>query len=337
MHVLLIKLSSLGDIVHTLPAVEDATRQGVTFDWVAEENFVAVPALHRGVGEVVPLALRRWRKSIVSSFGEVWSFRRALRRQHYDLTIDAQGLIKSAVVGRWSRSSTYAGFDRACAREPSAALLYSHRSAVEKTNHAVDRIRSLFAQAIGYDLPASAPEFGLTTHLEPERYCVLIHGTTWKTKHWPESFWMRIAERAVGIGLTPVLPWLSEDERLRAERIAGRVEGAEVVGSMPLEAAVGLLARASAIVGVDSGLSHLGAALGRPTVVVFGPTDARLTGCKGAQASNLQGVLACSPCMSRNCQYRGQPLTWSGETVQPACFASVHPDRVWEELTGFMS
>jgi heptosyltransferase-1 len=337
MHVLLIKLSSLGDIVHTLPAVEDATRQGVTFDWVVEESFAALPALHRGVREVIPSALRRWRRSIPSSLGEVLSFRRELRKENYELMIDAQGLIKSAVVGRWSRSSVYAGFNRSSASEALAALFYSGPKNVDKTAHAVDRIRSLFAQVLGYEVPTSDPDFGLLARDEPGNDCVLIHGTTWETKLWPEAFWVRIAQRAADFGMTPVLPWYSQAERLRAERISSQVGGSEVVSSMPLASAVGFLARARAILGVDTGLSHLAAALGRPTVVVFGPTDSHLTGSKGVHARNLQGVLSCSPCLSRNCQYSGRPMEWSGSRVEPACFATVHPDRVWDEMTALLT
>ncbi len=333
MHVLLIKLSSLGDIVHTLPAVEDATRQGITFDWVVEEGFAAAPALHRGVRRVIPAALRRWRRSVLGSLGEARAFRTALRRERYGLALDAQGLIKSAVVGRWSRAAEYAGFDRASAREPLASALYTRRLPVPRGGHAVDRMRALFAAALGYDCPAGQPAFGLESGQGTGNTCVLVHGTTWNTKHWPERFWTAIAERAVATGLTPVLPWLSDAERRRAEAVAARVPGAEVSTAMPLADVIALLAGASAVVGVDSGLSHLAAALGRPTVVVFGPTDVRRTGCRGARAHSLQSELGCSPCLSRTCRYRGPSVAWQGEAVVPACFADVHPDRVWAEMT----
>ncbi len=333
MHVLLIKLSSLGDIVHTLPAVEDATRRGFTFDWVVEEGFAAAPALHQGVRRVIPTALRRWRRSIFGSLGEARAFRRGLRRNRYDLALDAQGLIKSAVVGRWSRSRHYAGFDRASAREAAASLLYSRRLAVARDAHAVDRMRGLFAAALGYACPTEPPAFGLEQGGETRNTCVLIHGTTWNTKHWPDRFWTAVAERAVAAGLTPVLPWLSEAERRRAEAVAARVDGAEVALPMPLGEVIPVLAEASAVVGVDSGLSHLAAALGRPTVVVYGPTDVRLTGCRGALAAGLQSELSCSPCLSRTCRYQGPSIAWCGESVSPPCYASLDPERVWAEMT----
>ena len=353
MHVLLVKLSSLGDIVHALPAVEDASRHGVTFDWVVEENFAALPAMHPAVRDVIPVALRRWRKPGEGRVREIRTFTRTLRRKRYELVIDAQGLIKSALVTSCSRGRVRTGFDRTSAREPAAALFYSQRVAVEtEARHAVDRIRRLFASAIGYDLPAEKPAFGLDTralspgaqgdapHMEREEtepYCVLIHGTTWESKHWPETFWTHLAERAMQAGLTPVLPWLSEVERRRAEGVAQQVPGTRAVGSMPLDAVADLLARASAVIGVDTGLSHLSAALGRPTVGLFGPTDARLSGCVGNRAHNIQSDIECAPCLSRQCRYRGQALTWNGEIVEPACFARLHPDRVWKQVADMLA
>ena len=332
MHVLLIKLSSLGDIVHTLPAVEDATRRGFTFDWVVEEGFAAAPALHRGVRRVIPVALRRWRRSVIGSLGEARDFRRELRCAPYDLVLDAQGLIKSAVVARWSRSRHRAGLDWASARESLASILYSRRLAVSPADHAVERMRALFAGALGYDPPTEEAAFGVARGGEVRNTCVLVHGTTWSTKHWPERFWVSIAQCAVAAGLTPVLPWLSEAERRRAEEVAARVEGTRVAPRLPLAEVVPMLAEASAVVGVDSGLSHLAAALGRPTVVVYGPTDVGLTGCRGPLALGLQSELGCSPCLSRACRYRGPAIAWRGEGVRPPCYASLDPERVWREL-----
>ena len=338
MHVLLVKLSSLGDVVHTLPAVEDATRRGTTFDWVVEEDFAAVPALHRGVRDVIRAALRRWRRPGEKRLGEIRRFGTDLRRRSYDLVIDAQGLIKSALISSLSRGRVRAGFSRNSAREPAAALFYSqHAEVATKDCHAIDRIRRLFAAAIGYELPEEQPAFGIGIEEDTEPYCVLLHGTTWESKHWPVHFWTHLAERAVGAGLTPVLPWLSEAERRRAENIAQQVDGARAVGSKPLDEVAELLARATAVVGVDTGLAHLSAALGRPTVGLFGPTDARLTGCVGSRACNIQGDIECAPCLSRRCRYRGEALTWRGENVDPPCFAHLNPDRVWTQVAKLLA
>ena len=340
MHVLLVKLSSLGDIVHTLPAVEDASRRGVTFDWVVEENFAALPAMHPAVRDIIRVALRRWRKPGEARLSEIRAFGRSLRRKRYDLVIDAQGLIKSALITSCSRGRVRAGFDRTCAREPAAAFFYSRHTAVEtQGRHAVERIRRLFASAIGYDLPSEEPAFGLdgieTEETEP--YCVLVHGTTWQSKHSPDVFWVHLAEHARRAGLTPILPWLSEVERQRAESVAHQVDGARAVGSLPLDTVAELLASARAVIGVDTGLLHLSAALGRPTVGLFGPTDARLSGCVGSRAHNIQSDIECAPCLARHCGYRGEALTWKGETVEPACFVRLNPDRVWTQVAEMLA
>ena len=332
MHVLLVKTSSLGDIVHSLPAVEDAARQGVRFDWVAEEGYAALPRLHRSVGKVIPVAFRRWRKTPVTSLNDLFAFRRRLRLDEYDLVIDAQGLIKSALVGRWARARDYVGFDQASARERWASACYNRRVASRPTGNAIERLRGLFAEAIGYPVPSSEPQFGIAVDVAQEDYCVLLHGTTWDSKHWPDRFWVDLARRACALGLKPKLVWGTEFERQRARRLADAVPEIEVCDAMSLASVVELLARARGVVGVDSGLAHLSAALGRPTVVVFGPTDARLTGCPGTHVANLQGTLACSPCLSDVCRYRGKAVTWQGEKVEPACFASVDPQRVFSEL-----
>ena len=219
MHVLLVKTSSLGDIVHSLPAVEDAARQGVRFDWVAEEGYAALPRLHRSVGKVIPVAFRRWRKTPVTSLNDLFAFRRRLRLDEYDLVIDAQGLIKSALVGRWARARDYVGFDQASARERWASTCYNRRVASRPTGNAIDRLRGLFAEAIGYPVPSSEPQFGIAVDVAQEDYCVLLHGTTWDSKHWPDRFWIDVARRACALGLKPKLLWGTEFERQRARRL----------------------------------------------------------------------------------------------------------------------
>ena len=334
MNVLLVKMSSLGDIVHTLPAVADAVRHGVRFDWVVEENYQAVPALVAGVEQVLPVALRRWRRAPLNHRQEVRGFHRRLRRRHYDVVLDAQGLLKSAAVSRWARGRHCAGYDFASIRERPAALAYQQRLRVPRRAHAIHRCRQLFAAALGYDTPSTRPAFGLAAR-RPGSHVVLAHGSTWANKLWPEAFWSDIARRISAVGLTPLLPW-QDGERERAVRIAAAAPGAEVCPRTDLAAALDLVAKASAVVGVDSGLGHLGAALGRPTVMLLGPTDTALTGCQGAYARNLAASLSCRPCHSRRCRYDGDPMVWQGEELAPACMAAVQPSQVWAALTQLM-
>ena len=144
-------MSSLGDIVHTLPALDDAVRRGVRFDWVVEEGYRAVPALAGGVDRVLDVAFRRWRRAPIAFRGELGEFRRTLRERRYDKVLDAQGLLKSAVVGRWANAEERVGYDAASARERAASLTYHRGITVPRDQHAIDRTRRLFADALGYD------------------------------------------------------------------------------------------------------------------------------------------------------------------------------------------
>ena len=187
MNVLLVKLSSLGDIVHTLPAVQDAAQRGARFDWVVEENYRAVPELVAGVDNVLPVALRRWRTAPLAYAGEVRRFLRRLRRRSYDLVLDAQGLVKSAALTRWARARERAGFDAASARERLASLAYGRRLAVGRREHAIVRIRRLFANVLGYPPPRDAPVFGLPVVHQAGCYSMaLSHGLA-SGGHTPDS------------------------------------------------------------------------------------------------------------------------------------------------------
>lgn len=343
MNVLLIKMSSLGDIVHTLPAVQDAARRGVRFDWVVEESYRAVPALADGVDNVLPVALRRWRRAPVRHAREIGAFHQRLRRRRYDLVLDAQGLLKSAAVTRWARGRDHAGFDAASARERLATLGYRRRLRVAHGEHAIARTRRLFADALGYAPPDTPPAFGLRQPATPPRDdLVLAHGATWRTKLWPEPYWMDMARRGAAAGLRPLLPWLG-DERDRAWRIAAAVPEAAVCPPTDLPAAVELVARARAVVGVDSGLAHLAAAFGRPTVMVFGATDPARTGCQGLLTRNVGNAIPCAPCLSRRCRYFAPAAEGDApaqgalaEGGAPACLASVSPQRVWTALKSLL-
>lgn len=328
MKALLIKMSSMGDVVHALPAVTDAAVFGVRFDWVVEEAFAAIPGMHPAVENVISIGWRRWRRDLWSTRGELQGFSRNLRASEYDLVLDAQGLLKSACVLARSRGRDKVGFDRRSARESLAASFYHRRVGVPTSQHAVDRQRQLFASAFGYVLPQSPPDFGLATGVAQDARCVLLHGTTWTSKHWPEVMWREIARKADVAGMQVVLPWGNPTERQRAERIAagGR---ARVLDALSMQQLIDELKAARLVVGVDSGLTHLAGAMGVATVTIYGSTDSSLTGCRGASVLNLQAQFPCAPCLSRDCRYQGEVQTWQDQPVSPACYSRLHPDSVW--------
>ena len=345
MRVLVVKTSSLGDVIHTLPALSDAARArpGLRFDWLVEESFAEIPAWHPAVERVIPVALRRWRRQPLQAWrsGEWAAMKRAIRETPYDCVIDAQGLLKSAVLTRYSRAPVH-GLDRDSVRETLASRFYDHPHAVAKGRHAVERLRALFAQALDYPLPDTPCDYGLdhSRILSPQAgqqapYLVFLHGTTWPTKHWPELYWRRLAEACVAAGWELRLPWGTDAEHSRARRIADGLPQASVLPRMKLAEVAAQLAGASACVAVDTGLGHLAAAFDVPTLSLFGPTSPALTGAWGPRQRHLASGYACAPCLSQRCHYtpnaaeRARP---DFAQEQPLCFTELGPERVFEAL-----
>ncbi len=335
MRVLVVKMSSLGDVLHTLPALTDAHRHhpDLRADWVVEEAFAHVPAWHPAVRTVISAGLRRWRHAPVHAWrsGEWQRFRDALANERYDRVIDAQGLMKSALVTRFAKGDRF-GFDRSSAREPLAAMAYDHSVAIDRRQHAIRRLRQLFAAALDYPFEDTAPQYGIekrfpATRRSTEPYLIFFHGTTWATKLWPLAHWQRLVARAGAAGYSVRLPWASVQERLRAERLARESSRAEVLPEvLSLNQLARLVRQATAVVGVDTGLVHLAAALGVPSVTVYGATDPELTGTVGDKQHRLRSDFPCAPCRKRMCQETAdlkQP---------PPCYGTLTPERVWQTL-----
>lgn len=300
--VLLVKTSSLGDVIHALPAVSDmrAVMPDLQIDWVVEESLVAIPRLHAGVASIIPLALRRWRRSFWQRAvrDEVAAFAARLRTRTYDAVIDAQGLFKSAVIAFAARGTRY-GLDFHSAREP-LGLFYQHSFRVGWDIHAVERNRSLMARALGYanDRPcnygisARAREFAW---LAKGQYAVLLHSTSGDYKLWPEADWIALADAFNADGVACVLTWGSQAERARCERLAARMRRATIAPALDFDALAGLFAGAVAVVGVDTGLTHLAAALGVPTVGIYRGTDPAATGIYGCARARNVGAIGLMP------------------------------------------
>ena len=284
-HILLVKTSSLGDVIHNLPVVTDllAHFPSARVDWVVEEGFAEIPRLHPGVGEVIPVALRRWKKRLWSpaTWREIGAARRRLAATPYDAILDTQGLLKSALVARQARGPRL-GHNADSAREPLAARFYDRGFFVPGTLHAVERNRRLAAAALGYSLGPDL-EYGLprTADSRQSLSVVLLTATSRDDKLWPEGHWVNLGRALASRGLTVLLPGGSLKERQRAERLARQIPGAQAVPPMNLSGLAQLLAHARLVVGVDTGLSHLAAAVGTPVVALYTATDPGLTGVLG--------------------------------------------------------
>lgn len=346
MKVLIIKMSSLGDIIHTLPALTDAARalDNIQFDWVVETAFQDIPRWHPKVRRVIPIALRHWRKNIKRTLktGEFKQFIQQLRAEEYDLIIDAQGLIKSAAVAFCARGQRV-GLDKKSAREPLASLLYQQTISADKEQHAVEKVRELFAKALKYPRPAYPVDYGidisqLTTLISlPRRpYIMFLHGTTWATKHWPESYWCALAKKASQKGVQVLLTWGNELEKIRAQKIVAYCQAQRLtvipymLPKLSLNEITYVIANAQATVAVDTGLGHIAAMMNVPTLSLYGPTFPAFTGAYGQQQQHLTVTADCHPCFKKTCPVAEKKK--QAQDLYPPCFASLTPEKIWAAL-----
>ena len=296
--ILFIKTSSLGDVIHHMPALTEARKAlpQASFAWAVEEAFAPLARVHPAVNEVIPVAWRRWRKSFVApaTLGEIGASLRAIRAKRYATIVDSQGLLRTAILARLAHGRRH-GYDSSSIREPLASLFYDVRHHVGYDLHAVERNRILTGLALGY-APQGAPDFGLERArfaAPAERYAVLLHASAEPRKLWPEANWIALG-RALG-DLTVVLPWGTEAERARSERLAAALPRARVPERAPLDAVARLIAGAKVVVGVDTGLLHLAAALAVPLVAIFAGSKPGLTGPVGAGPMTVLGADGAAP------------------------------------------
>jgi heptosyltransferase-1 len=297
--ILLIKTSSMGDIIHALPVVHDmlAHDSELQIDWLVEESFERIPNLCSGLRQVIPVAMRRWRKHWFShqTQQEIQRIRAQMAGQSYDMTIDLQGLIKSAYLGYWATGATRVGYDWSSARESLASLTYHKKYAVIRQCHAIERNRRLVGLALGYE-PTGEPQTTLK-HVEPRLlslpqnpFVVLIHGTSQESKCWPVSHWVALGKTLNQAGWSVCLPAGSPQEQDRSQHIARELTNALVWPPSELDQIYGAIAQAAGVVGVDTGLVHLANTLPLPVVAIHTLTDPHKTGVYGNSSGvNLGG------------------------------------------------
>jgi heptosyltransferase-1 len=340
MRVLIIKMSSMGDVVHALPAITEAREHipEIRFDWLVEESFADIPAMHPAVDRVIPVAFRRLRKKKLAMFRDAeWQgFVSRLKDQKYDLVIDAQGLIKSAWISSYANGVLH-GYDSKSAREGLASLFYKQRHSVGKELHAISRVRTLLASCLGYSVNNDAfPGYGLAKPEVPvdeghKPYLFFLHATTWPSKQWPDAYWNKLISIANSNGYKVLMSAGGFEEMARARLIADKAEDARVLPTMSIGNLALYLGHASAVVGVDTGLAHLSAALDVPGLTIYGSTSSGKTGVVGNHHKNVDADFPCAPCLSRNCMYKGK------SDVFPACYASLSPELIWQELSKLLS
>lgn len=335
MKILLVKMSSMGDIFHTFPAITDlkVAYPNVEIHWVVEEGFAEIAAWHPSVNKVISIALRRWMKQkSLESFRAYRQWRKALREHEYDVIVDAQGLLKSGLVAKAARGIVH-GYDKDSARESINTWFQDISHFVSKDQHAVTRTRELFAKTFSY--PLTTPlNFGIQQHFShvesKPNQLVFIIGTSWTTKLWSESGWIDLAKRAIAQGYQVDIMWGSDGEKVLAQRIIDACpEATRPQERMSITAVAEKLVAAAGVVGLDTGFSHLAGALEIPTISIYGPTSPEKVGLIGEHTHNLQlsPPLPCQTCHKRVCK-----LLPEQSTEPPPCMSEIGADKVWEML-----
>ncbi|ULJ64857.1 lipopolysaccharide heptosyltransferase I [Wielerella bovis] len=303
MKILLVRLSSMGDLIHTLPAVSDLAqhRPDVELHWLCETSFADIARLHPFVKRVHTMSWRKWRKNLfqAATWQEIGSLKTALRNENYTQVLDSQGLIKSAAFAKFAHAPII-GLDSQSARESFAAHFYQQTYAVKKGEDAIWRNRQLFAQAFDYTFE-TIPNFGVILPPDaigslknqlPEKYYIVLHATSRDSKLWVMEKWLDLLTKLHQTdGLPVLLPWGNPTEKQRAEAIASKLPFAQVCPRVNLLEAAYMLANAHAVIGVDTGLLHLANAVNRPLVGIYTDSDPVKTGVQpSAWAQNLGGI-----------------------------------------------
>jgi heptosyltransferase I len=313
---LIVKTSSLGDVIHCLPVIADIHTHfpSAQIDWVVEESFADIPRMHASVNQVYTVAMRRWKKAIFSpklwikTGAETSAFKKLIKQNQYDAIIDCQGLLKSALISREANGVKH-GYNKQSIREPIASRFYDKTYNISYQQHAVTRNRALCALSLGYANPTNAPNYGIgitaknngsedrtdtgLQGIDLNNYVIALHGTSRDSKLWPVENWVNLGKELAKQNLNLVLPWASDAEFARAEQIANQLENATVLPKLNIAQIANVISNAKAAVGVDTGLSHLAAALNIPTIAIYTDTNPALTGVmagKFAPAINLGGV-----------------------------------------------
>lgn len=342
MNILIVKLTSMGDLLQALPAVTDASRarSDVMFDWVVDEAFAEIPHWHPAVRKVITTAHRRWRGNIPDCLGsgELKNFWRQLRSEQYDIVIDTQANLKSALVTTLARGVKH-GLDRSSVREYPAHWAYKFRYSIPAKQLAINRWRGLFAQVLDYPQPQSAPDFGLsgicwpTPERRPERpYIMAVPNASWENKYWQDSQWRDLIRIAGIAGFQVLLTCGSAAEFDRSASIARGQDNARALPRTSLAEVAALLKESAGAVCMDTGLAHLSAALDVPTVTLYGPTDPRLIGATGSRSVHMAAAgYDCIPCYRRFCEIAG------GRGGDAQCLAGINASEVWQTLNNMIT
>lgn len=333
--ILLIKLTSLGDLIHALPALTDARGfyPDIEFDWLVDEHFQEIASWHPAVKRIFTTNHREWRHGLANpkTLSSIFSLIQNLRKTKYDLVIDGQGNFKTALFTLCMKGLK-AGFDKHSVREWVAHFAYQKQASSSKQSHAINRLRELFAYSLDYPIPKDPPDCGILEdrflpppYPLPSSFFVFVHNASWKTKLWPESHWIKLIQLTLDLGHEILLPWGNPEEEARAKRLAISPQ-VKVLPKLSLSQIGYVLKRALACVSMDTGLSHLIAALNVPSLTLYGATDSGLIGASGKNQLYLKSALSCAPCNKKQCKI-------DPSTPTPPCLSEISPELAFKELS----
>ena len=331
MRILLIKLTSMGDLFHTLPALSELKeyRPDLTIDWLVDEQFAEVPLWSKHINRVISIPLRGVKRH--KKIHLLFSALRELRQVKYDMVIDAQGLIKSAIISRFARTKSRHGYASHTTREPWASVFYSNKHSVTWDMHAVMRIRLLMSSVFDYSINLFAPlEFGVKKLQAPQLFStttiVCCPCTSWSSKLWPKKYWRNLFLLLSMSQCQIKLVWGSSEEREYAEQLAEGFKHVSLIPPAKITEVAAYVQQSDAVVGVDTGFTHLAQIFDVPLVALYGPTAPSKTGPLGQKQQVLSADFSCSPCFSSQCTYGDQG------GVSPACYTSISPQSVFDAL-----
>jgi len=337
--ILIVKMTSMGDLIQTFPALTDAANAnpGLRFDWLADEAFQEIPRLHSAVDKVISVSFRRWKKNIKQCLvsGEVSEFIKELRSKQYDMVIDAQSNLKSALVSLLTKGRRY-GLNKTSVREYGAHLVYHKKIGIDRSqNHAL-RIRKMMAVFLNYELPSSLIDYGINRTLLaplpgglilPPKFIFVTAIASTNAKLWPEPYWKEVFADLINSGHELVLPWWSPEEKERVLRLQDNNSRIHILPPMNLMQKAKVLSMASGSISLDTGLAHMAAALDVPNVSLYGPSSAQLSGTYGVNQIHLSAAdPSCAPCLKNTCTYQGTVK------YEPACLANIKPKQVLDAL-----
>ncbi|MEO6974673.1 MAG: lipopolysaccharide heptosyltransferase I [Gallionella sp.] len=346
MKILVVRLSSLGDILHLFPAVSDLHNRypDAEIHWLVEPAFAEAVSWHAAIDKVITVPLRAHKKTWWKLPLLLSKLRQRLQTENYDVVLDAQGLLKSAILSRLPGVPVY-GFDANSARESIAAKLYQKTAHIKDGLHVIEKNRQLVGQLFDTEITQPA-DFGLNEfrsdqikeelagvleEISDQPYIVLLHGTTWNSKYWPESSWIELIRMFSQQGWRCLIPWGNEVELQRACRLKAAGEKAMVLPKLSLTELMTILLHARAFVSVESGIGHLAAALDVPGVMLHGPTDPGYSGIQGKACQHIISGIYCSPCFKRDCPRIANKLE------VPPCQQEIKPQQVYLQCEALLA